>query len=435
LSLIPCNDASDLLQPVVGFVSTKYIEIKKTIFKGPSQLGGEREPSNEYFAQVNRLMVTVDDFLQINHLDHGEIYSLAPDYIFLQSMVHIEQIHLKQDNVSAVASHLQEMMTLLGMYPLSRFVSDQFLIYFVYSLSHMIQGLRSRGLSLSEIEILRSEFKVRIEEVLMDQRTLVRPNWVRVRLEHIFAIQDRGSHSIEEQSVVVKTCRKLLQLVPAWSRDASELLVRSLVLRDISNMDSTANDAVALADEAVDILRKFSDFENIPATYGAAARAQYFPAVEAEEGGDIELATASYKRFLDRLPQWLASSEEYPSPDQSFNAKNALMARTFEARAYGFLGRVKEISEADLSGHIVRLKGIADSWVEMGYEREENLGSLLSELAGMTVISGVLPDSFNPNHLVIQIDELLSNAPTYVGDRWKQHLRQDFVEKFGICDG
>jgi hypothetical protein len=71
----------------------------------------------------------------------------------------------------------------------------------------------------------------------------------------------------------------------------------------------------------------------------------------------------------------------------------------------------------------------------MGHGREENLGSLLSELAGMTVIAGVLPDSFNPNHLVAQIDELLSNAPAYVGDRWKQHLRQDFVEKFSICDG
>ena len=435
LSLIPCNDASDLLRPLVAFVATKYIEIKKMLFKGASRLGDEREPNKEYFAQVNRLMVTIDDFLQNNQLDHGEISSLAPDYIFLQSMVHLEQIHLKEDDVSSVGSHLQEMMTLLGMYPLSRFVSDQFLIYFVHSLSHMIQGLRSRGLPLSEIDILRSDFKARIKEVLTDQLTLVRPNWVQVRLEHILAIEDRGSHSIAEQSGVVKTCRKLLQLVPAWSRDASELLVRSLILRDISNMDSTANDAVAIADEAVDILRKFSDFENIPATYGAAARTQYFPAVKAEKCGDVELATASYKRFLDRLPQWLASSEEYPSPDQSFNAKNALMARTFEARAYGFLGRVKEISVADLSGHIVRLKGIADSWVEMGHGREENLGSLLSELAGMTVIAGVLPDSFNPNHLVAQIDELLSNAPAYVGDRWKQHLRQDFVEKFSICDG
>ena len=435
LSMIPCNDAGHLLQPIIAFAATKYIEIKKTIFKGASQLGGKREPNREYFAQINRLIVTIDGFLQINQLDHSEVYTLAPDYLFLQSMVHLEQIQNKEDNVPAVASHLQEVMTLLGMYPLSRLVSDQFLIYLVHSLSHMIQGLRSRGLSLSEIDILRSEFKARISEVFMDQRAIARPNWVRVRLEHILAIQDRGSHSAEEQSGVVKTCRKLLQLVPAWSRDASELLVRSLVLRDISNMDSTAHDAVALADEAVNILRKFSDFENIPATYGAAARAQYFPAVEAEKAGDIELATASYKRFLDRLPQWLASSEEYPSPDQSFNAKNALMARTFEARAYGFLGRAKEIPEADLSGHIVRLKGIADSWVEMGYEREENLGSLLSELAGMMVIAGVLPDSCNPDHLVTQVDELLLNAPAYVGDRWKQNLRKDFLEKFNSCDG
>jgi hypothetical protein len=433
--MIPCNDAGHLLQPIIAFAATKYIEIKKTIFKGASQLGGKREPNREYFAQINRLIVTIDGFLQINQLDHSEVYTLAPDYLFLQSMVHLEQIQNKEDNVPAVASHLQEVMTLLGMYPLSRLVSDQFLIYLVHSLSHMIQGLRSRGLSLSEIDILRSEFKARISEVFMDQRAIARPNWVRVRLEHILAIQDRGSHSAEEQSGVVKTCRKLLQLVPAWSRDASELLVRSLVLRDISNMDSTAHDAVALADEAVNILRKFSDFENIPATYGAAARAQYFPAVEAEKAGDIELATASYKRFLDRLPQWLASSEEYPSPDQSFNAKNALMARTFEARAYGFLGRAKEIPEADLSDHIVRLKGIADSWVEMGYEREENLGSLLSELAGMMVIAGVLPDSCNPDHLVTQVDELLLNAPAYVGDRWKQNLRKDFLEKFNSCDG
>ena len=71
----------------------------------------------------------------------------------------------------------------------------------------------------------------------------------------------------------------------------------------------------------------------------------------------------------------------------------------------------------------------------MGYEREENLGSLLSELAGMMVIAGVLPDSCNPDHLATQVDELLLNAPAYVGDRWKQNLRKDFLEKFNSCDG
>ena len=76
----------------------------------------------------------------------------------------------------------------------------------------MIQGLRSRGLLFSEIDILRSEFKARISEVLMDQRAIARPNWVRVRLEHILAIQDRGSHSAEEQSGVVKTCASYCSL-------------------------------------------------------------------------------------------------------------------------------------------------------------------------------------------------------------------------------
>ena len=52
-----------------------------------------------------------------------------PDYLFIQSIVHLEQIQIKEDKVPAVASHLQEVMTLLGMYPLSRLVSDQFLIY------------------------------------------------------------------------------------------------------------------------------------------------------------------------------------------------------------------------------------------------------------------------------------------------------------------
>ena len=435
LSLIPCNDAGDLLRPIVAFVAMKYIAIKKMVLKGTSQSAARRESDNEYFAQINRLVVAIDDFLHVNQLDHGDVCTLAPDYLFLQSMVHLEQIQIGEDNVPVVASHLQEVMTLLGMYPLSRFVSDQFLIYLVHTLSETIQRLSKEGLSALDVNLLRMDFKTRINDFLVDIRVLERSNWVRVRLALILAIQDRGSHSVEEQSGVVKTCRELLRLVPAWSRDASELLVRSLVLRDVSNMDSTASDAGALADEAVDILRKFSDFENIPATYGAAARAQYFPAVEAEKAGDIELAIASYKRFLDRLPQWLASSEEYPSPDQSFNAKIALMARTFEARAYGFLGKAKEIPEADLLGHILRLTGMADSWVEMGYEREENLGSLLSELAGMMAIAGVLPDSFNPDHLVTQVDELLLNAPAYVGDRWKQNLRKDFLEKFNSCDG
>jgi hypothetical protein len=199
-------------------------------------------------------------------------------------------------------------------------------------------------------------------------------------------------------------------------------------------MDSTAADASELADEAVEILRKFSDFENIPATYGAAARAQYFPAVKADEAGEIELAIASYNRFLDQLPQWLLSSEEYPGPDQSFNAKNALMARTFEARAYGFLGKIKEISEVELNGHIGRLKDIADFWVENGCGHESNLGSLLSELAGMTVTTGILPPFFEPDSLVRQVDELLVNALPIARQRWEKQIKQQFLQKFGPPD-
>ena len=435
LSLVPSNDARDLLRPLVSFVVTKYIVIIKPIHVKNSQPSGERESNDECLTQINRLVALVGEFLQVNQFDYGEVCSLAPDYLFLQSMVQLEQVQIREESTSAAVSHLQEMLALLERYPLSHFISDQFLIYLVHTLSETIQSHSIQGVSASDINLLRTDFKTRIDDFLVDVRALERSNWVRVRLALILAIQDRGNHSRQEQAAVIKKCRKLLQLVPAWSRDASELLVRSLVLREISNMDSTAADASDLADEAVDILLKFSDFENIPKTYGAAARAQYFPAIEAEKAGNIELATASYKRFLDRLPQWLSSSAEYPDQDPSKNAVAALMARTFEARAYGFLGKVKEIPEADLSGHIVRLKGIADSWVEMGYDREENLGSLLSELAGMTVIAGALPDSFNPDHLVTQIDELLLNANPLVGDRWKQHLRQDFLDKFNSCDG
>ena len=430
LSLIPCNDAGDLLQPIVAFAATKYIAIKKTAFKGTLLSAERREPDSQYFAKINRLVVAIDEFVQVNQLDHGDICILAPDYLFLQSMVHLEQVQIREDSTSAIFTHLQEVMTLLGKYPLSDFISHQFLIYLVHTLSESIQSLTKQGVSASDINLLRTDFKARINEALIDQRALARPNWVRVRLEHILAIQDRGSHSPEEQAGVIKTCRKLLRLVPAWSRDASELLVRSLVLRDVSNMDSTAADAIKLADEAVDILFKFSDFENIPATYGAAARAQYFPATIAEDAGEIELATASYKRFLDRLPQWLSSSEEYPDPDPSKNAGTALMARTFEARAYGFLGKVKEISEAELFSHIERLKDIADSFIELGFGREENLGSLLSELAGLAVVAGELPDCLNSTHLVTQVDDLLLHAQPFVGARWKGKLRQQFLEKF-----
>ena len=434
LSLIPCSDARALLKPLITFVVTRYIAITKALHKGVSQTDHHRKSSDEYFAKLNKLIVLVDEFLQVNELDHGAVYTIVPDYLFLQSSIRLVEIQIRESSPSTLLSHLQETVALLEKYPLRFFTSDEFLIYLVHNLAHVLQGIRPQEVPAAEFDLLRVDFKARIENFLEYEHPHSRPNWVRVRLELILALQDRGSHSPAEQALVVERCRKLLHMVPAWSRDASELLVRSLVLRNVSNMDSTATDASQLADEAVGILLKFSDFENIPATYGAAARAQYFPAVKAEEAGQFDLAIASYKRFLNILPQWLNSSEEYPSSDQSFNAKNALMARTFEARAYAYLAKHREISEEDLNQQVIRLRHIATSWIERGHGREENLGSLLSELTGLMVITGVLTEGSVPSHLIAQIDALLENAPPYVGDRWKKQLRQEFVEKFTAVD-
>ncbi len=118
LIIDPMQRCSGPAEPLITFIVTRYIAITKSLHKGVSQPAHHRKSSDEYVAELNKLIVLVDEFLRVNQLDHGTAYTIVPDYLFFQSSIRLIEIQIHGSATSTVLSHLQETVALLEKYPL-----------------------------------------------------------------------------------------------------------------------------------------------------------------------------------------------------------------------------------------------------------------------------------------------------------------------------